>query len=60
MFGDSIRLAKECLDPSVVDHFSSQLTNGVREATGVKFQVESVLPCLETELFIGGFWVSDP
>ena len=60
MFSDGISLTKKCLDPSVVDHFSSQLMNGVGEATGVKFQIDSILPCLETEVVIGGFRVSYP
>ena len=60
MLGDSIYLAKERLDLSTVDHFTSQLLNGVGEATGAKFQFESVLPCLETQSVIGGFWVTYP
>ena len=58
MLGDSIRLTKKRFDPSAVDHFFSQLLNGVGEATGVKFQVESFLPCPVTESVIGAFWVS--
>ena len=60
MHGDSIRLAKKRLDSSTVDHSFSQLLNGGGEATGMKFQLESVPPCLETEPAIGGFWVSYP
>ena len=60
MLGHGIRLAKKCLDPSAVDHFSSQLFNSAGEATIVEFHVEFVLPCLETEPIISSLWVSNP
>ena len=60
MLGDSIRLAQKRLDPSTVDHFSGQHLNGAGEATGMKFQLESVPPCLETESVVDGFRVSYP
>jgi len=60
MLSDSIRLAKKGLDPSAVDHFSSQLLNGAGEATGMEFSVEFVLPRLEIEPSICSFWVSHP
>ena len=40
MCGNSIRLANKRHDPSAVDQFSTQLLNGIGEATGVKFEVE--------------------
>ena len=60
MLGDSIRLAQKRLDPSTVDHFTSQLLNGAGEATGAKCCVESVLPHLETKSVIDAFWVLYP
>ena len=60
MLGDSVCLTMKRLDPSPVDHFTSQLLNGVGKATGVKSQAESLLPFLEIESVIGGFWVSYP
>ena len=60
MLGDNIRLAKERLDLSAVYHFSSELLNGVGEATGVEFQLDSVLPSLGTKPVICRFWVSYP
>ena len=46
MPGDSIRLTKQRLDPGPVNHFTGQLLNGIGKATGVEFQVESLLPFL--------------
>ena len=60
MLGHSIHLTKQRLDPSAVNHFSSQLLNGAGEATGVEFHVEFALPCIEIEPSIGSFWVSNP
>lgn len=60
MLGDSICFTKERLDPSVVNHFSSQCLNCGGETTVLKFHFEFGFPCLELEPVIGRFWVSHP
>lgn len=60
MLGDSICFTKEGLDPSVVNHFSSQCPNGGGETTVFKFHFEFGFPCLELESVIGRSWISHP
>ena len=60
MPNDSICLAKKCLDPSAVNHFSIQLLDSAGETAALEFVFELALPRLKFEPGIGGFWVSYP
>jgi len=60
MLGDNICFTEERLDPSAINHFSSQRLNGGGETAGFEFHFEFVLPCPEIEPVVGSFWVSYP
>ena len=60
MLSESICLAKKCLDPSAVNHFSIQLLDSAGETAVLEFRFELALPRPIIVPGIDDFWVSYP
>ena len=60
ILGDSTCFIEERLDPSAVNHLSSQCLNGGGETTGLEFHFKFGLPRPEIKPVIDSFWISYP